>query len=474
MIGRIDEIYNDLKPDWMRIKDFIKGERQVKNTAVQNEYIVLPAGIEKNTPKARAYVQRGFFPELSSAALNEANGRIFQQEPVIPEADKLEPFGKGFYENTDGAGTSLPEMIVKVVNNLNSTTRCGILVDYAGTGNYMNEAERQASDDRIVWSFYDTLDIVSVRTNQAGKIIKVELAEKIQDDYITLEGEEKIHDVRRVLYIDADIGIYKQRIYEYVSENSKWQQFGEEIIPLMNGRPLDYIPFVIFNGKTNNAEVYKPRLLDMVETVNSIYKNWTDLEHMIYNICTPVRYGTGVSGDDLANIQQAGPTKFWNIANPEAKLGVLDIQGSGLTFAMENIANKLKIAERLGYVFLDSGAKTATQSMIETTGRIITLSDVAKSVAHGIMKCLEISMIWVKGSYNKEEMQVVINIKTDDSVFEANNLSALIQSYMSGILRKRDMHKYMVERKLTDEKDYEKWSQDLDDNLMGLNPDVAE
>jgi len=471
MIGQYDEIYNDLKSDWIRIKDFVKGERQVKNSAVQNEYIVVPVGIESKSDKARAYIQRGFFPELANTALNEANGRIFQQEPILPEKEKIDVLGKDFYSDVDGSGNSISEIISKVVNNLNSTTRCGILVDYANVGTYMNEAQRQQSDDRVVWSFYDTLDILSVKTNRSGKIIKIELAEKIESDYITLESEDIIHEVRRVLFIDND-GIYKQRIYEYNSKNEKYELFDDEIIPLMQGKTLNYIPFIIFNGKTNNAEVYKPRLLDMVETINSIYKNWTDLEHMIYNICTPVRYGTGINDEDLSKISQAGPTKFWAIANPEAQLGVLDIGGNGLTYAIQNIESKLKIAERLGYVFLDSGAKTATQSMIETTGRLITLYDVAKSTSEGIMKCLEISMIWVKGFYDEEDIKVSINIKSDISTFEANNLTALINSYISGLLRKQDVHKYMLERKLTDVKNFDEWNSSLIDNINELNPGI--
>jgi len=471
MIGQYDEIYNDLKSDWIRIKDFVKGERQVKNSAVQNEYIVVPVGIEPKSDKARAYIQRGFFPELANTALNEANGRIFQHEPILPEKEKIDVLGKDFYSDVDGSGNSISEIISKVVNNLNSTTRCGILVDYANVGTYMNEAQRQQSDDRIVWSYYDTLDILSVKTNRSGKIIKIELAEKIESDYITLESEDIIHEVRRVLFIDND-GIYKQRIYEYNSKNEKYELFDDEIIPLMQGKTLNYIPFIIFNGKTNNAEVYKPRLLDMVETINSIYKNWTDLEHMIYNICTPVRYGTGINDEDLNKISQAGPTKFWAITNPEAQLGVLDIGGNGLTYAIQNIESKLKIAERLGYVFLDSGTKTATQSMIETTGRLITLYDVAKSTSEGIMKCLEISMIWVKGFYDEEDIKVSINIKSDISTFEANNLTALINSYISGLLRKQDIHKYMLERKLTDVKNFDEWNSSLIDNINELNPGI--
>lgn len=465
MIGKFDEKYSEFEYDWNRIRDFVAGERAVKNVG----YIQIPEGIT-DSKKKLAYVNRGFFPELASTALNEANGRIFQQTPKLPDKKDI---GKDFYDNVDGAGTSLLEMIAKVVNNLNSTTRCAILVDYAGQGIFRNEYERAKSSDRIVWTFYDTLEIYSVRTDITGKIIKVELGEYLQDEYTGLSSSNEKFPVRRVLYLD-EYGIYKQAIFKKVDGQTEYVQIGEEITPLMNGNTLDYIPLMIFNGKTNNHEIYKPRLLDMVETVNSIYQNWTDLEHMIYNICTPVRYGTGITPDDLENIKEAGPTKFWALKNPEAKLGVLDIQGSGLTHVFDNIANKLKIAERLGYVFLDSGAKTATQSLIETTGRIITLADVADSTNAGINKALEISCMWMNIKYDPETMEVKLNIKTDDSSFEANNLTALVNAYNANIIRKEDIHKYQIERKLTNEQDFEKWSKSLEDIVMELNPDVSE
>lgn len=469
MIGSISNEYRKYEYDWKRINDFVDGERTVKEVG----YVQIPEGITDDKKKI-AYINRGFFPELADTALNEANGRIFQQNPVLPEKDLLSGLGEDFYNNVDGAGTSLLEMLAKVVNNLNKTTRCAILVDYAGQGIFRNEYERANSSDRIVWTFYDTLEIYSVKTDITGKIVKVELGEQIQDDYIGLNSSEEIYPARRILYIED--GIYKQAIFkeENINGKSQYVQYGEEIIPLMNGKTLDYIPLMIFNGKTNNHEVYKPRLLNMVETINSIYQNWTDLEHMIYNICTPVRYGTGINQEDLSNIREAGPTKFWALQNPEANLGVLDIQGTGLDFVFRNISDKLKIAERLGYVFMDSGAKTATQSILETTGRVITLTDVANSANAGINKALEISAMWMNINYNPEKMEVRLNVKTDCSSFEANNFIALINAYSAGLARKRDVHKYEIERKITNEQNYDKWNTELEDNIMELNPDVIE
>ncbi|MCK9467615.1 MAG: hypothetical protein M0P94_04790, partial [Candidatus Absconditabacterales bacterium] len=285
MIGGVDKNYREYKSQWIKIKDFVKGINSVKKNAIKNDYVVLPKGIDKNSPDATKYVERGYLPEFTSTALNEANGRIFQQEPRIPE--NLE-FLNDFKNNVDLANVSLAEMTAKVVDNLNSVTRCGILVDWKGKNEkYRNKKELEDSGDRAFFRFYDCLDIAEVVTNNEGKIIKIELIETYTPDsefYYNIDASYQEVEARRVLFINKD-RVYEHRFYieekdpENIKNNGGWRLISESI-PLANGKPFNEIPFVLFNGKTNNHEVYKPRLLDMTETMVAIYRNWIELEHI--------------------------------------------------------------------------------------------------------------------------------------------------------------------------------------------------
>lgn len=477
MIGGVDKNYREYKSQWLKIKDFVKGINSVKKNAIKNDYVVLPKGIYKNSPDAKKYIERGYLPEFTSTALNEANGRIFQQEPRIPENLELL---NDFKSNVDLANVSLSEMTAKVVDNLNSVTRCGILVDWKGKEQrYKNIKELEDSGDRAFFRFYDCLDIAEVVTNSEGKIIKIELIETyIQDSqsFYKIGGNYEELEARRVLFINEN-GLYEHRLYveekdpKEAIKNSGWTML-KQSIPLANGKPFTEIPFVLFNGKTNNHEVYKPRLLDMTETMVAIYRNWIELEHIMHGVCLPIRTATGVTQDEVSNLAKVGPLELWYSSNPEAKFGMLEYGGNAIQDVVKNIENKLNIAERIGYVFMtDAGNKTAKQTMIETTGRVLTLKDVIESTNSGITKALEYVFKFHRLPFNPEKNDLELSIKQDDEQIDSNVFRALIEACQINLMRYKDMHKYQVEHKLTDEQDFEIWKREVSEQVPETNID---
>lgn len=466
-------MYNEVRKEWIRIKDFIAGLKRIKENALCNDYIDLPSGLNNasvSDTKKQAYIKRAFVPELANVALQEANGRIFQQGVKLPNFPESLDY---MNDDIDTSNVSLYEMTQKVINNLNSTSFCGILVDWLNSDvEYRTVAEKEQSGERVIWTFYEDLEILEILTSNDNKPIKITLSEKYVQriNYIGVETEVKEYEARRILLLDEE-GFYTQKFY--IKNENDWQMI-EEITPLINGKRLTEIPFVIFNGKTNNQEIYKPRLQDMVETMNSILKNWTDLEHMIHNICMPVRYATGLTQDDKNNITGISPTALWTTINPDAKFGVLDVGGKGLDYVFSNINTKLSLAERIGYVFMAQTQKTATQTISESTGRVITLTDVVESANQGLNNAIWWSFMFAGIAYNEEEHTIKLTIKTEESAFEANNFTALINAVNQGLARMQDMHKYQVEHKITDEQDFNTWRENLNDNLILLNPGSSE
>lgn len=477
-IGIPDLTYDKHYFEWQKIHDFLEGQGKVKEVAVEKNYITLPAGMKTytNTKQqciksdmtnaANDYIERSFFPQLVAPALTEASGRIFQQEPKYP----VFPDNYSYLnDNITGDDVSIKEIVSEIVDILNSTTRCGILVDYSNTPEDLTLSEAEAIGSRLYWTLYKEMQISKVRVDNTGKPTLIVLNEKYTIPASNIEEQETVLDSRRALFIEE--GIYKQRVYVYSKEKKDYIRTGEDIIPLMNSMPLNFIPFFFFNGKTNNHKVYKSRLLDITNTIESLYKNWADLEHLVYNICVPVRYATGLTSADKKEIKKVGPSSFFTATNPDATFGVMDIDGKGLDYCQSNIKEKLEIAKRQGYVFLDTGLKTATQIVSETTGRLITLQDVANSTMQGINDIMRFSCMWINIEYNEEEHRLEINLKTEDSAFEANNFTALINAVMKNLARLEDMHKYQLEKKITSEQDFKVWKQSLEENLMLMNPE---
>ncbi|MCP4248318.1 MAG: DUF4055 domain-containing protein, partial [bacterium] len=112
------------------------------------------------------------------------------------------------------------------------------------------------------------------------------------DEFRSLEAEQI-----RVLDLDGE-GFYRQRVFRF--GEGVWRQFGPDILPLMAGRRITFIPFIFLGPKDNRAAPAKPPLLDLVNLNLSHYRSSADFEHGAHFTGLPTPVVTGHRLDDDA------------------------------------------------------------------------------------------------------------------------------------------------------------------------------
>jgi hypothetical protein len=92
--------------------------------------------------------------------------------------------------------------------------------------------------------------------------------------------------------LDLDGGRYRVCVFADGAHGKDGDVLLSEVYPLMNGKPLDFIPFTFLSTDDNTAEVDEPPLIDLVNVNLSHYRTCADLEHGAHFTGLPTPYIT--------------------------------------------------------------------------------------------------------------------------------------------------------------------------------------
>jgi hypothetical protein len=97
-----------------------------------------------------------------------------------------------------------------------------------------------------------------------------------------------------------------------------------EVYPLMNGKPLDFIPFTFLSADDTTPEVDEPPLIDLVNMNLSHYRTCADLEHGAHFTGLPTPYVCGAQLENPNDKLYIGSQSAWMLKSPDAKVGFLE------------------------------------------------------------------------------------------------------------------------------------------------------
>ena len=193
-------------------------------------------------------------------------------------------------EDADLAGTPVDTFIENVVKEVIDVTRVGVLVDYpVASGEFMTVGQAQAVGLRPYLATYKAEAIINWRTARVSgvnQLVLVVLAETYTEQKDEFTAEEKTQ--YRVL--DLADGAYRVRIYRTDLNTPAF-----EYTPMMNGKRLPYIPFVLIGRNGEAIDPQKPVLLDLVDVNMSHYRGTADYEHALHFTALPRRLLPGMS-----------------------------------------------------------------------------------------------------------------------------------------------------------------------------------
>lgn len=415
-------VYDRWSPQWQKARDVLAGQEMVHQRGPR----YLPRLSGQTDEEYRAYRERTPFYGASRRTLNGLVGMVFRKAPQEVYPARMAGVVADMTLSLDNT-ESLASICQRSLFEVAGVGRVAWLVEYPQTdGVQLTEAEVQARNLRPYCTMYPTesiLDWRCERVNNTAQLTMVKLAETVTR-WGANYAREEIPQERWLLLID---GVYVQRIYREGNPE------GDDIIPLMNGNPLPYIPLVGITPAGLGLDCPEPPLLDLYDLNLSHYRTTADLEHGAHftGLPTPVVFGATLGeGDKLA----IGSTSAWVFPDADGSAQYLEFSGQGLGALEKLLDRKEQQMAALGARMLapeKSGVEAAATLAMRSNGESSVLAAMANRVSEGMTRVLTIMRDWSSASGD-----VAVQLNTDYSVagMTAQELLALVQSWQTGAI----------------------------------------
>lgn len=415
--------YAAAHPKWVSCRDAIEGEDAVHKAGER----YLPKLKGQDSGDYAAYVKRAPFYNATARTIDGMVGMLFRKEPVIEVPEAM----RGMLDDmtlTDCGFNELSELVAREVIGVG---RVGLLVEYpASDGNAVTLAQAAALNLRPYVTTYKAETVINWRQERVNNAMQPTMIVLMESAVEWAGFESKaIPQIRALLLED---GRYLQRLYRK-NAREEWDQHGNDIIPLKNGAPLPYIPFVMFGPSHNGIEVQKPPVYDLVTLNLSHYRTTADLEHGAHFTGLPTAVVTGYSpegGEKLA----IGSAAAWVFPDPNAKAQYLEFTGQGLSALEKRLEVKEAGMAAIGARMLAPEKKAAEAEKTVTlrhAGEGAVLGTISEMIEHGFERILTIMAEWggISGTIKAEFNEDFI-----DSVMTAQDVLALVQAWQAGAM----------------------------------------
>jgi len=426
--------YSNRLPDWKKLRDVIAGEDAVKDQATA----YLPRLGGQDDKQYAAYKMRASFYNATGRTVEGLSGMVFRKSPQVEVPEAMADMMK----DVTLSGVQLHAFAEQIVEEVLAAGRAGALVDYPRVRDRgLTRAQAERMNLRPFWIGYKPEDILDWRVGLVGNktiLTQVRLFEKISE-----EGEKEFEEVQveqiRVLELvdgttpdDEPTGEmqYQQRLFRKNSKTGEWEETDDTIVPMMAGRPLNFIPFVFFGVRDTTPQVSKPPLLDLANINLSHYRTNADLEHGAHFTALPTPYCFGIREDEAPD--QIGPETVWTGTQKDVSVGMLEYTGKGLDALEKRREVKEAQMAALGARMLEApkkAAEAADTARIHRTGEISVLASIAMSVAAGLTRLTAISRDWMG-----LQGDVAVRLNTDfmPTPMDPQMLTALFQLVQGG------------------------------------------
>jgi len=389
--------YNAASPIWIMCRDAYEGDAAIKARKCDGglngtAYLPKLSG-QKETAYAN-YRDRAEWYNAVGRTVTALRGMIFRKPPIsiIPEgaADSLEDITQ--------SGISLEQLAKRATDEILTTGRGGILVDYPkGDGAAgATVAAVEAMNRRPFWKYYPAESILNWKMDRIdNKMVLARVALEEEKESVDPENEFgiKVSKQIRMLEINAS-GNYQQRIYEK-DKNKKWI-LSELIEPKQRGAAMRFIPFAFIGLSESGTDIEKPPLYDLVTTCIAHYRNSADFENGLFVSANPTAWAAG--GFNLPDPVPFGTGVCWISSDPAARAGYLEFTGAGLGMIATAMGEKRERMAALGSRVLSPekrAVETAEVATLHRTGENSILADIAGSISAVIEKCLRWHCEWM-------------------------------------------------------------------------------
>ena len=214
---------------------------------------------------------------------------------------------------------------------------------------------------------------------------------------------------------------------------------GDSKVPLINGKPLDHIPFVFFNPYDHRPEPSKPPFIDLCNMNLAHYRNSADYEHALYLTAQPTPWVAGQL-DEKSRPTAIGAGTIWYLPE-DSKAGMLEFSGKGIAAQRDAMQDKEDRMASLGARMIKDTTRVqekAETARLRARGETSLVLDALQTVETGVQRLVKWAAEWVGAPTT--DIEISLNKDFVDSQMDANMLMALVKSWQTGAISRDTMH----------------------------------
>lgn len=425
--------YDRYAPKWKRVRDVVVGQDAMHLAGEA----YLPKLKDEEPTDYNARRKRSDFFNGTWRTIDALSGMAFRKAPTVEVPAAIEPY----LDDITMSGVPMESFARETLEEALSPGRYGILVDHPpqrtdekGKVVAITKAVAEQLGFRPTLQFYPAESIRNWkygRVNGAWVLTQVTLGftEEVVKDEFTTESEERY----RVL--DLNGGTYRQRVFKVEKDVDILL---EEIVPLMNGKPLGFIPFMIGGAGGRGDQIDEPPLIDLVDKNIAHYQVNSDYRHGLHFTGLPTPVVTGYQPEDTAPKLYIGSQAAWVFPDPNATATFLEFEGTGLQ-AIEKALDRLeKQMAMLGARMIADESKqveTLGATQIKRAGENSVLAKIVKGVSKAMEWALGIFAQWAGVS---GEITYQISREFLPTMMDAQQLNAIFAGVQSGNISKQE------------------------------------
>lgn len=445
-------LHNEWANKALKTRTVTSGEEAVKS--MNDTFLPHLSGLSRN--EYQDYKERAQFYNATRRTLSALIGSVFRRDATFTRPQEL----NSIIEDIDLDGTTANHFTKTILKEVLTVGRHGILVDYD------NDLKRPYC------SHYIGETIINHRMGMQNGIYQLEMV--VLAEHKQQQGDDEFDTSYTTQYrvLRLQEGVYTQQVY---TQEGKQMTAGPIMTPTIQGRLMDYIPFVIVNTTSLGCDYEDSPLLDLVNLNINHYKFSADIGHALHFTSLPTPYATGVDnygGESKETTPlRIGSTNMLMLPQG-ATVGMLEFTGAGVGSLRNYLGDLENKMGKLGARLLEKPSaqpETAETTSIRQAAEGSALITVVESVDAAITQALKYCADYMGISI--DEVDAELNRDFIAAQIDSKSLIDMIKAYQEGGISEETLY-YQLHKGEILPPDHNK--QEEIARLQGLKPPVEQ
>lgn len=409
--------YNRMKSRWRMCRDAAAGEFEIHEAGT----LYLPKLSQENGKDYEARVEMTPFFGATWRTIIMLRGMLFRKPPEVNVPESF----RDDLDNIDNTGQSFVSFSQDVALESLTVGRVGVLTDFSQVPQGVTAADVRQSKFRSFQTEYYAENILDWEYVVEGGVKKLAMVRLLEDaalyDDIDLEKNQELH---KILLL-TDTGYVQQLV---VVDRENQIQVRDDIVPMMRGARMNFIPFQPIGVDTLSMEVEIPPLMDLITLNFHHYRQSSFYERgcAISGCPTMMIYG---NHDDEKKIYVGGATAN-SFPDPSTRAEFVEVK-SNFQALKDNIDKKEMQMAVLGAKMLEpklSGVESAETWQRKQSGEESILSDISTTIGQGLTQSLKWEVEWQGG--DPVDVDVQLNKEFLPFDMTAQQITAFVSAYL--------------------------------------------